>query len=117
ALLRRLVDLIVGRHLRHPLLGLDRRDRRRQRRLPMIHMPNRPHVHMRLRPLKFRLGHGSLLVTGCWLLDSRRSLVAGRWSLVVTSDQRPATSDHTPYELAIGIEPMTSPLPRVCSTN
>jgi hypothetical protein len=26
----------------------------------MIHVPDRPHVHVRLRPLKFRLGHHSL---------------------------------------------------------
>jgi hypothetical protein len=33
------------------------RDRRRQRRLPMIHMPHRPDVQMRLVPLKLFLGH------------------------------------------------------------
>src|SRR6185312_1078055 len=64
ALLRRLVDLIVRRHLRQPLLRLNRRDRRRQRRLPVVHMPNRPHVHMRLRPLKFGFGHCSVPI---WL--------------------------------------------------
>jgi hypothetical protein len=33
------------------------RYRRRQRRLPMIYMPYRPHIYMRLRPLKFLLPH------------------------------------------------------------
>jgi hypothetical protein len=27
----------------------------------MVHVPNRPHVHMRLRPLKLRLRHFSIL--------------------------------------------------------
>ena len=33
------------------------RDRRRQRRLPMVDVPHRPHVHVRLRPLKLLLRH------------------------------------------------------------
>ncbi|CAM3379807.1 hypothetical protein RHBI111906_11615 [Rhodothermus bifroesti] len=33
------------------------RDRRRQRRLPMIHMTYRTYVHVRLRPLKYLLRH------------------------------------------------------------
>src|SRR6267143_5955324 len=57
ALLRRLVDL-VERHKRRPAgfrqhLG----DRRRQRRLAMVDMTDRPDVAMRLRPRKPRLTH------------------------------------------------------------
>src|SRR5215469_12845834 len=56
-LLRRLVDLVERHLLRQPLGRLPCRDRRRQRRLPMVHVTNRPHVHVRLRPLELRLGH------------------------------------------------------------
>ena len=55
--LRRLVDLVKRHVLRQPLLRQYLRDRRRQRRLAMIHMPDRPYVDMRLRPRKFRLRH------------------------------------------------------------
>src|SRR5207247_6533923 len=41
---------LVRRHLRQ---------RRRQRRLPVVHVPDGPHVHMRLGALKLCLGHGS----------------------------------------------------------
>ena len=56
-LFRRIVDLIIGakfrlaHHLRHF------RDRRRQGRLPMIDVPHRPYVQMRLAPVKFCLRH------------------------------------------------------------
>src|SRR5690606_18708613 len=58
-LLRRLVNLVVRNVTRQTLRRLNPRDRSRQRRLPMIHMPDRPHIHVRLRPLKLRLRHGS----------------------------------------------------------
>src|SRR5690606_10242886 len=40
---------------------------RRQRRLPMVNVTNRPHVHVRLRPLKLRLGHGLPSEDSQWL--------------------------------------------------
>src|SRR5437899_12051251 len=62
ALLRRLVDL-VERHKRStPRLGQNLGDRRRQRRLAMVDMTNRPDVAVRLRPLKLRLRHDFLLL-------------------------------------------------------
>jgi len=45
-------ELVVRVVLRQHL-----RDRRRQRRLPVIDMPDRPHIHVRLRPVKFLLRH------------------------------------------------------------
>ena len=56
--LRRLGDLVVGRcTCAIPLLRLDLRERRRQRRLPVVHVADRAHVHVRLRPLEFCLCH------------------------------------------------------------
>src|SRR6185503_991688 len=57
-LFRRVVDrsVIAYRDLRI-LLRQNHRDRRRQRRLPMIHVSDRPHVHVRLRPLVLLLRH------------------------------------------------------------
>src|SRR5205807_3609803 len=43
--------------LRLPQRRQHPRDRRRQRRLPVVHVPDRPHVDVRLRPLKLRLRH------------------------------------------------------------
>ena len=53
----RIVDLVIGfefclaQHLRYF------RDRRRQGRLPVVDVPHRPHVQMRLAPIKFLLRH------------------------------------------------------------
>src|SRR3979411_1991555 len=47
-LLRRLVDLVVSHERGAARLGQDLGDRRRQRRLAMIHMPDRAHIAMRL---------------------------------------------------------------------
>src|SRR5206468_11562068 len=60
-LFRRVVDRTVVPHrdLRI-LLRQHHRDRRRQRRLPVIHVSDRSHVHVRLRPLKFLLRHPSI---------------------------------------------------------
>ena len=57
-LFRRLVDLIE-RHKLHFRIVLRHhlRDRRRQRRLPVIHVPDRPDVHVRLGTVKFFLRH------------------------------------------------------------
>ena len=58
-LLRRLVDLVIRHKLGLAFLRQHPRNRRRQRRLPMVHVTNRPNIAMRLRPLKLRLCHGS----------------------------------------------------------
>jgi hypothetical protein len=56
-LLRRIVDLIVGLELTPELLRHHQGHRRRQGRLPMIHVTDGPDVHMGLGPLEFALGH------------------------------------------------------------
>ena len=56
-LLRRLVDLVKRHKGRTPRLRQDLGDRRRQRRLAVVNMSNRPDVAVRLRPLKLRLRH------------------------------------------------------------
>src|SRR5579862_3810743 len=60
-LLRRLVNLVVRYKLTPIRLRHHLRQRRRQSRLPMIHMTNRPHVHVWLVTLKSLFGHGSFL--------------------------------------------------------
>ena len=50
-------DLVVGRERRPARLRQNLRDRRRQRRLAMVHVTNRPNVAVRLRPLKLFLRH------------------------------------------------------------
>src|SRR3989449_189705 len=47
------------------------RDRGRQRRLAVVDVPDRPHVHVRLRPLVLRLRHPSLPPVGGHACDSR----------------------------------------------
>ena len=56
-LLRSLVDLVERHEVRQPAGGQHLRDRRRQRRLPVIHVTDRADVHVRLRTLEFLLGH------------------------------------------------------------
>src|SRR5437899_3195751 len=64
-LLRRIVDRPVLPHRNLRVLRVQHlRDRRRQRRLPVIDVPNRPHVHVRLRPLVLRLRHSSTPLGG-----------------------------------------------------
>src|SRR2546425_621480 len=59
-LLRRVVDRPKLPHRHRRVLRVQHlRDRRRQRRLPVIDVPDRPNVHVRLRPLVLRLRHGS----------------------------------------------------------
>src|SRR5262249_25815960 len=72
ALLRRLVDLIVRRVGRSTGLRQDLRDRRRQRRLAMVHVTDRPDVAMRLGPLKLRLRHGLTILAMLSALDKTR---------------------------------------------
>ena len=57
-LLRRLVDLIVGRESRAAGLGEHLGDRRRQRRLAVVDVADRADVAMRLVTRKFFLCHG-----------------------------------------------------------
>src|SRR6516165_7157365 len=56
-LLRRLVNLVVRSERRPTLLRQHFGDRRRQRRLAVVDVTNRPDVAVRLRPLKLRLRH------------------------------------------------------------
>src|SRR5690606_15126541 len=94
-LLRRIVNLVVTAYLAPVPLRHHLRQRRRQRRLPVVHVPNRPHVHVRLRTLKLSFRHCASLVA-----LSRRYVPVGRVRL-----------EPTP-----GFEPGTSSLPRKCST-
>ena len=64
-LLRRLVDLVVRHELAAMLLRHHLRQRRRQRRLAVIHVPNRPHVHVRLRTLELFFSHDLYLFDSC----------------------------------------------------
>src|SRR5262249_40151403 len=57
ALLGRVVDLVERLELRTPTEPEHFRDRRRQRRLPVVDVPDRPHIHVRLGALKPLLGH------------------------------------------------------------
>ena len=56
-LLRRRVNLVVVLRLPAVLLRQHVRHRRRQRRLAVIHVPNRPHVHVRLAAVKLLFRH------------------------------------------------------------
>ena len=89
-LLRRLVDLVERHERRQALLRLPLRDRRRQRRLAVVHVTDRPHVHVRLRPLELLLGHEASPLSA---------------------------SEFVCVEPTSGIEPLTSSLPRTCSTD
>src|SRR3546814_9124885 len=60
-LLRRLVDLVVGRERRPARLRQNLRDRRRQRRLAMVDMADRAHVAVRLRPRKLFFRHNPMI--------------------------------------------------------
>ena len=57
--LRRVINLIKRDRIAAMLFRHHFRQRRRQRRLPMIHVTYRPHVYMWLRSLKFLFGHYS----------------------------------------------------------
>src|SRR3546814_9725652 len=56
-LLRRLVNLVIGRERRAARLRQNLGDRSRQRRLAMVDVTDRPNVAMRLVTLKFCLGN------------------------------------------------------------
>ena len=55
--LRRLRDLVIRHELRPPLVRRHLRQRRRQGRLPVVDVPDRPHVHVRFGPIKFLFRH------------------------------------------------------------
>ena len=74
-LFRRRVNLVVGLRLAAKLLRQNRRDRRRQRRLPMINVPNRAHIYVRLRTFKFSLCHYRYLKT----LEVNKIYSTNRW--------------------------------------
>ena len=66
-LLRRLVDLVVGRVGRPARLRQNLGDRRRQRRLAVIDVTDRADVAVRLGAVEFLFGHGSLpALRRCW---------------------------------------------------
>jgi len=56
-LLRRLVNLIISRRLRPPILSQHHRYSCCQCRLTVVHVPYRTYVYVRFRPLKFRFRH------------------------------------------------------------
>ena len=64
SLFRRLVDLVVRQELREALLRQHLRDRRRQRRLPVVDVPDRPDVQVRLVSYEFFFGHLFRLLAG-----------------------------------------------------
>src|SRR5262249_59778855 len=68
-LLRRLVDLIIRRVFRLALLGQYLRDRGRERRLPVVNVPYRPDVAMRLVTLEFLFAHRACAEDGEWMED------------------------------------------------
>ena len=57
ALLGSLVDLVERREFRQALRRLALRDRRRESRLPVVHVTDGAHVHVRFRTLELLLGH------------------------------------------------------------
>jgi len=61
-LFRGVVDLIVRARLGQAAQRQNLRDRRRQRRLAMVHVTDRADVHMRLGPLELLLCHFQLLL-------------------------------------------------------
>src|SRR5690606_38555157 len=64
-LLRRHVDLVVRTELAAETLRADLRQRRRQRRLAVVHVTDRAHVHVGLGALELTLCHGCCLAGRC----------------------------------------------------
>ena len=92
----RVVDRVVGPVLGLPVHRQDFRDRRRQRGLTVIDVSDGPDVHMWLIALEFFLTHreGPPNAPNVGILSSM----------------------NTGKEPTMGLEPMTFPLPRECST-
>jgi hypothetical protein len=80
-----------------------RRDRRRQRRLAVVHVTNRAHVHVRLGTFKFPFAIFST--------PKKTEFIYAN-----TGMRTPAVSPHPELVPLAGIGPATSPLPRECST-
>ncbi len=57
-LFRRVVDRVERAELRHLLEAQHFRDGRRQRRLAVVDVPHRPHIHVRFRAIIMLLRHG-----------------------------------------------------------
>src|SRR5881628_401885 len=132
-LFRRVIDRIKRPvfHLRI-VLRQHLRDARRQRRLPVIDMPDRPHVHVRLRSLVFLFRHAFLLEPSeprrllSRLQLKRRVSVSVPQSGRRDSNPRPTAWKAVtlaPELLPLFLEPttrielVTSSLPRTRSTN
>src|SRR5262249_10098879 len=93
--LGRLRNLVIRDRRRRPAtVRRNLRQRRRQRRLAVVHMPDRAYVAVRLRPLEFCLGHRSYLC-----LRPRRLFGRGAAVLIVQSIE---------LERVKGIEPSSS---------
>src|SRR5690606_7822214 len=88
-LFRRLVNLVIRRKRRPARLGKNLRDRRRQRRLPVVDMSNRTDVAVRLVPLKLLFGHGRLATS---VVSASLSCQAVRKSPFGPSGDHPAFS-------------------------
>ncbi len=57
----RIVDLVESAHFSAAILRTHHRHRRRQRRLAVIHVADRAHVHMGFCSFKLLFGHASIL--------------------------------------------------------
>jgi hypothetical protein len=99
-LLRRRIDLRIVLRLATVLLGQHVRHRRRQRRLPVVHVTNRPNVHVRLLALEFCFCHDGL-TPELLVLTVLPEFVLLQSEILVPMER---------------IERSTSPLPRECST-
>jgi len=60
ALFRRYVDVFILQYFRQPVLRQNTADRRRQRRLSVVHVTDRSNVHVRLGPRKCLLAHRTI---------------------------------------------------------
>src|SRR6185369_5586905 len=108
ALLGRVVDrverAVLGLALEREVL----RDRGGEARLAVVDMADRPDVDVRLGALELLIGHGRCLTPfSCWRRCAMGRAVKGSW-------RGPAL---TVVEPTIGLEPMTSSLPRKCSAS
>ena len=108
--LRGLRHFVVRHELRPTLVRGHFRQRRRQRRLPMVHVTDRSDVHVRLGAIKFFLRHGAPIASSVGRARGRAVRSQIRHLL-----EAPSVSGNS-MEPTIGLEPMTSSLPRKCST-
>src|SRR5207342_3434043 len=98
----RRVDRVVCLEFATETFRAHLRQRRRQRRLAVVNVTDRAHVHVGLGALELTLGHGS-----------------SRWVAVVAFRALSGAGLRVALELVLttGIEPATSSLPRRCSTD